>query len=398
MPGPNPFEDFEFPEPIELEPLLPYEGVENNYGGYEDVYGGEYGNTPRLEVEHGEGFGGDGDLRAFRAYNVNDDTTGWRCYITAGIVIENHIRNQGYTNSCDLGSSGEYETSSKVYIPTINGVDIVDPQCGSAGSAWSRPWLTLPDPPDPAYVYCRYETDTHGHITGNVTIEAYSTEKKSIHHIPSSPEDAVGQTGEYYILLNELCQDTTESVLVSHRFQSNILWQEAFVVENESGEGSRVYRRFDCVRDSIKLRRVKGCYGLTDLETDQNVQLDFHGQNIGEAPAVSGAVTAEVYADSTGNNSCGEPAKFRRLTVSELYNPPHIYPIEDGDRIQLRGNGVNRKLRWFRCGVPSYTDANADFIMVWEDGLLTNKGAGTNYSAYNIVAGCDSSGAWSPPT
>ena len=148
MPGDNPFDDFRFPDPVELEPLPNYEGVDNNFGGYEPNWGGEHGNEPRLLLEGEEAAaGGEGDLRAFRAYDVQDSAGQWSCLITAGVVVESHIRNQGYVNSCDLGSSGEYNTATQTLIPTIGGVDIVDPQCGSAGSAWSRPRLTLPSPP-----------------------------------------------------------------------------------------------------------------------------------------------------------------------------------------------------------------------------------------------------------
>lgn len=404
MPGPDPFDGFRFPDPEELEPLPVYQGTDINYGGYEDAYGGEHGNDPRLEVTPGEELGGDGgDLRAFRAYDVNEDSSGWECRITAGVVIENHIRNQGYEDSCDLGSEGEYETSSKLYIPTINSVQIVDPQCDSSVTQWARPWLSLPDPPDPAFIYCQFRTDNHGHIIpwdssgGDVVfIQAYDSPKKSVHHIPPSPEDPDGLEGEYYWLLNELCQDTSDEVKVSHRFQSNILWQEAFVVDNESGGGSRIYRRFDCVKDSIKLRRILGCYGLQDLETNSNIKLDFVGKNIGTqvySDPVTGDLDVEngglanVYAHSSGEiHSCGDVAKFRRLTQGLTASQQQVKVTQDGDIIRITGNNKAGRLRWFNCDVSSgeYDSATAEFVIEWEDGLVISEGV------YDIKAGCDS--------
>lgn len=407
MPGPNPFDGFRFPDPEELPPLPAYQGTDINYGGYEEAYGGEQGNEPRLELID-DGLGGEGDLRAFRAYDINDTTVPgqWSCYITAGLVVENHILNQGYEDSCDLGSSGQYESSTKVIIPTINFVGIIDPQCDGNG-VWTRPRLTLPSPPISVFVYCKFRTDNRGHIipfdsSGSdlVTIVAFNEEKKSIHHLPPSPEDPDGLEGEYYILLNHICTDSANEVKVSHRFQSNILWQDSFVVNNESasggGGGSRIYRRVNCLTGDQMLRRIYGCYALADNETDINIQLDWEAKNIGDnvyidpvtGPlSIKGGGLAAVYAHSSGEiHSCGDYAKFRRITQGLTAQQQEVKVTQSGDIIRITGNSINGKLRWFKCDVSSgeFDSATAEWVIEWRDGLMLDAGT------FDIKAGCDS--------
>tara|TARA_R110000824_G_scaffold162675_1_gene338345 strand:+ start:8221 stop:9432 length:1212 start_codon:yes stop_codon:yes gene_type:complete len=397
MPGPNPFSEFEFPEPIELDPLPPYEGNAGNYGGFEDQYGGEGGDLDRL-VHFPEGDGGGGDLRAFRPYGLvqNSGTGLWECYITAGLVLDNHILNMAECGSGSSGenSSGEVEDAVEWRIPAIGGVGIIDPKCSSG---WTRPVLILPD--IPSYIYAHFKTDHHGNIipldsdasSGDavdgvfVEIVAYGSEKKSVNHVPPSPDISQDRKGDYYWLLAEICSGSSGSAEIVHRHQSNILWPGEFGISNDSAAfGSRVYRKFDKCLGDYKLRKIRGCYGIIDGENVENLELAFQGENVGTYTGTSHPdqpityVGADVYVDSDGQ-SCGGKAQFRLISPNSTVNPPQILPLRSGNLVEIRGNGNEGSLTWRNCDESVSED---QVLLEWKDGLVTTEGAKV------FIAGC----------
>ena len=390
MPGSNPFAEFEFPEPIELDPLPPYEGNAGNYGGYEDQYGGEGGDLDRLvHFPEGEAAGA-GDLRAFRPYGlVQNSATGlWECYITAGLVLDNHILNMAECGSGSSGenSSGDVEDAVEWRIPTIGGIGIIDPQCSSG---WERPLLSLSGLP--AYIYAHYKTDNHGNIipldadasAGDpdfeiiVEIVAYTSEKKSTNHVPPSPDSLQDRKGDYYWLLASVCQNSSGAAEIVHRHQSNILWPGEFGLSNDSAAfGSRVYRKFNKCLGDYKLRKIRGCYALSDTENVEHIELMFEGENVGvitgpSHPAQPGGYAgADIYVES-GGQSCGGIAGFRTLVPSsQALITPQILPLRALSTVEIRGNGKIGSLVWQKCD----SAGTETTLIEWMDGLITTEG------------------------
>jgi hypothetical protein len=384
MPGENPFEGFEFPTPLELEPLPPYTGPDANYG-HEETYGGEGGDMPRLEVNDWDK-GGDGDLRALRLYDLHqNDANDWVCYITAGLALDNHILNMA---DCDSSGGESAEQAVEVRIPTVEGVGIIDPVCSSG---WERPLLTLPGVP--CYVYCKFKTDNHGNIIldsdGTVQIVAFTNEKLSINHSPPDPDRPDGREGEYYWLLAHVCLDSAGNAAISHRHQSNILWPGEFGVSNDSAaNGSNIYRKFDRCKGDYKLRKVYGCYAITDAENAELIELSLAATNVGTNAASShptqpgGYTGANVYVDSAAAEVCGEEAKFRKLVANTRNGiTPQILPFQNGNTVEMRGNGHFGTLSWKTCDSAG-GEGTTTILLTWEDGLITLTESNT------IVAGC----------
>lgn len=412
MPGPNPFSEFEFPEPIELDPLPPYEGNAGNYGGYEDQYGGEGGDLDRL-VHFPEGEpGGAGDLRAFRPYGLaqNSATGEWECYITAGLVLDNHILNMAECGSGSSGenSSGAVEDAVEWRVPAIGGVTIIDPKCSSG---WERPVLILPG--FPSYIYAHFLTDDHGNIKlldadastgdllngGYIEILALKSEKKSTNHVPPSPDSNQARSGDYYWLLAEICSSSSGTAEISHRHESNILWPGEFGLSNDSASaGSRIYRKFDKCLGDYKLRKILGCYGLNDGENGGHIILNFEGENVGDYAGGGGYAGANVYVDSGVIESCGGKAQYRAIVPTSLSldaNGPQIFPVQIDNRIEIRGNGKIGSLIHKGCDSSGGLGQSTTLIE-WADGLIITDGDIT------FVAGCccdDSSSTYGgPPT
>ena len=302
--------------------------------------------------------------RPFQPYDpfYNSEDNKWFIWITPGWLLDSHVLNQGAVNEVPLESAVDIRT------PTIEGPDPEVAGDTIQVDIDAEEPIALELPSLNCYIYLLYETDNHGNIQPRdppdadkvVTIEAFDEEQDSIHHEPPD-ENGGGVEGAYYwqiAKIQSVGEEGEERPHIVHEgYQSNFMWQEAFVVNNlGGGSGSNVYRRFFTDDDEHQLRTIYGRYGLDDTTDDFDVILTFDAENRGTGE--------EVFIDTDDTTADGK-AGFRTLVEGADLQ---ISVDTVGDSIRIQGNQVDGSLIHRDC------DENDTTLINWIDGLVTTPG------------------------
>lgn len=197
-----------------------------------------------------------------------------------------------------------------------------------------------------SYVYLRVKTDKNGapKLDGeSVTIEAFTDEQEDVHHIRASPSGGE-EEGDYFFLILETESNGADPAapvarrrITGNRHMPNQLVEIANIQDDdEDGEVRELYEGYDPgPEDKHKLRTL--------------VQIEAEGEPIIK-PVPSGE----------------EPPKsvpFRRIKANESRGPQvNVSSQDDGDTIQIQGNGEN----------IDYTDPRGGGL-VFQDGLVILK-------------------------
>lgn len=304
-------------------------------------------------------------LRPFQPHGLAKSEGAWSVRIFPGYVLDSHVRNEACVNGTPTDSAVWERT------PTITGDDPENP-----GTDIEIP-LDADDPPElglPAiesWIYIYFETDEHGNIEPQeddpdkiVTIVALAAETNSVHHEPED-ENGTGERGYYYWQIaktesNGESGDAERPLLIHEGMQSDMTWQEAFVLQNLDGSGQNVYKKFDCDEDALMLRTIFGRYGLADSAGDESIDLDFDAENVGTGEG--------VYLVAGGGNT-DVKAEFR--SIDEGTSPRNQIDVfaKDADTIGIRGNNKFGSISFIDC------DDVEQCLLSWADGLVTSGSA-----------------------
>jgi hypothetical protein len=354
------------PDPIQLEPLRPYQGVEVDFGSM--TMHGDPGDAYDAPV--GEGDGADTFRRPYQPYDMDEKSDGvsWECLINPGYFTHTHIKNADFIGGVANASA------AKVEIAEINVDGTWVPIVDDDTSGWVQPRLEVTAVT--GYIYLRVHTDDHGRpkspedSTGQssgqwdpvVQIVYSETEIDSTHHEPPD-EDGVGIEGDYYLQIAELEDDGNGAPGIVHKgIQSNILWQEAFVPQN-IGDGSNVYKEFDPDNDAISLRSVDGGYGIVDSAPGDTVDLDVNAQN---QPVGTGQKIYLPLLDADATDAT--KMEFRMIDKGGSGRDQIDVYRKDAGTVGIRGNNVGGAIT-----LDDTTDSTAatDKLLEVTDGLVS---------------------------
>lgn len=221
-------------------------------------------------------------------------------------------------------------------------------------------------------LWCKYQTDTMGEISEEPEVIVASEDQDGNHYQPEDPEES-GVEGEYYVKLFKL-EDDDGIPKVKVYQQSDIEhWAQLWTGEN-LGSGARVYKKHEDSENLFKFRSIKGDYGINELETYDEVQLDFDAENVGE-----GCPVWVEPLDGGGQPEADPgdgPAQFRSIAgresqpqinvKCEAENPGDSLP----ETIRIVGNDTDGAILLDEEG--SVTD-----LARWQDGLVTTPGETT---------------------
>ena len=181
-------------------------------------------------------------------------------------------------------------------------------------------------------LWCKYLTDAAGEITGDPEMIVDAQDQDGSHYQPDDPEESP-QTGTYYVKLFKL-EDEDGSPKVTVYQQSDIEhWAQLWTGENV-GSGARVYKSHADAENLFKFRTVRGDYGISELETGTEVELDFDAASLGDGQEV---YLPEGHADKTA----AEKAEFRSIDGGESGRDEIEVYWKSAGVIGVRGNGID---------------------------------------------------------
>jgi hypothetical protein len=239
-------------------------------------------------------------------------------------------------------------------------------------------------------LWCKYQTDIMGEISEEPEVIVAAEDQDGTHYYPEDPEGS-GQEGTYYVKLFKL-EDDEGFPKVRVYQQSDIEhWGQLWTGDNLGG-GARVYKEHKETENIFKFRTIRGDYGVRENETDDEVELDFWAENIGEESG------GEIWKEPEQNgvpipDPPDGPAQFRKVVGRAYYlddNPDagvteQIKIVTDEDLVRVIGNGKKGSRVWRDC------DGNEVMRIEWDDGLITSTGDA------EMEAGCEETDAPPPP-
>lgn len=203
-------------------------------------------------------------------------------------------------------------------------------------------------------LWCKYLTDTMGAVSEEPEMIVSSDDQDGSHYQPEDPEES-GQQGTYYVKLFKL-EDDDGSPRVKVFQQSDIEhWAQLWTGEN-LGSGARVYKKHEDPENIFKFRTVRGDYGINELETGDEVQLNFDGASLGSGQMV---YLPEGHEDKTD----ADVAEFRSIDQGESGRDEIEVYRKDAGTIGIRGNGINGSIHLSEEGV-------ATVLIQSQDGLV----------------------------
>jgi hypothetical protein len=356
------FDGFKFPDPVELEPMPAYRGDPVNWGGIEEVYGGQP--LPELEV-YGDAPGAD-DYMPFEVRAIRDDA-GWLLTLEPGYVEEIHPQ-RGCADA--LG----------YWTPTINGEDMDVPVLDENDfpeievEVGDTVWLHI-------LTNCEGLIAAHGAAPTEdpVRIEVFAAALTSTHHRPPNPDEDEcpdgGVEGDYWIRLFSVEADGA-NIRIVQKWRGNYLWRKMLWMGENLGVGERVFKEYDCDADRWRFRGLFGDHGIDIAEGADDIDFNFNAENIGGHN--------EVYVDDDEGFPATAKAQFR--TIKQRDTDPQVMVSTDGETIKVEGNGIDGSLTFLDCNEATV------LTLTWTDGLMQDAGA------FQVTLGdCDSGGGTGTP-
>lgn len=224
-------------------------------------------------------------------------------------------------------------------------------------------------------VFIRYQTDDMGFIFGEPgegeddrrpTIGFDAAPPSSVHYQPPNPGDSEGTEGDYHVKLFSISENPdSKATEIEYFCQSDIFhYHELWRGEN-LGAGAEVFKKRDAPEDVYQFRTLEGRYGIQEEQNEDDIKLDFWGENVGDG--------CPVFVEDEDGPEDG-PAQFR--TIKQRPTQPQVTvlcePANPGDplpdAITVQGNGVDGSLVTVDCDDVETT------ILQWADGLITTSG------------------------
>ena len=221
-------------------------------------------------------------------------------------------------------------------------------------------------------LWCKIETDVMGEITEDPEVVVESEDQDGTHYQPDDPEES-GVEGEYYVKLFKLEEDDGSPYVKVYQQSDIEHWAQLWTGIN-LGSGARVYKKHEDYENIFKFRSVLGDYGINQVETDTEVQLDFDAENVGSG--------CPVWVEPLDNQGQPEddppdgPAKFRSIDGRESQPQINVQcePENPGDplpeTIRVVGNDING-------AILLDDDGSVTELARWQDGLVTTPGETT---------------------
>ena len=219
-------------------------------------------------------------------------------------------------------------------------------------------------------LWCKFNTDMQGELTEDPEMIVSGEDENGTHYQPEDPEES-GVEGIYYVKILKLENDEGSPRVMVYQQSDIEHWAVLWTGEN-LGAGARVYKKHVDLENVFKFRTVRGDYGINQVETWDEVQLDFDGENVG--------VGCPVWVEPLDAQGQPEPdppdgpAQFR--SIAERETQPQIRvecePANPGDplpdTIRIVGNEKNGAI------LLDQGEDGVSELARWEDGLVTTAG------------------------
>ena len=166
-------------------------------------------------------------------------------------------------------------------------------------------------------LWCRYQTDATGALTGTPEIIVDSSDKDGVHYYPRDPAGSGGE-GDCYVKLLKLELDGSSPRVRVYQQSDIEHWAQLWTGENV-GYGVEIYKEHEESVNIYKFRRVDG-----------------RGSYISDMP--------------------------------DAYTTEQIRVVKDNETARVIGNGKTGSRTWRDC------DNNDVFKIEWNDGLITSTG------------------------
>ena len=230
-------------------------------------------------------------------------------------------------------------------------------------------------------IYCRVQTNDKDQFKDDggdpavtlVQIVVAPKDQESIHYQPKNPGDENGVDGDYYyeIATFEVEDAQAPEKLTIRQIQGDgpifhgpNLWEGSNL-----GSGAESFKQRNTPADLYEFRSIRGNFGIQETQEDEEIVLDFWGENVGAG--------CPVWVDPNGQGQPGiadGASQFRSL--KERDSQPQIQvkceaasgtdPLPSV--ITIQGNDNDATINFLDC------DGDPAFTMTFIDGLLASAG------------------------
>ena len=222
-------------------------------------------------------------------------------------------------------------------------------------------------------LWCKYQTDVMGELTEDPEIIVESEDQDGAHYQPDDPEES-GVEGDYWVKLFKLEEDDGSPYVKLYQQSDIEHWAQLWTGINLGG-GARVYKKHEDYENIFKFRTVRGDYGVNEVETDEEVELDFYAENVGE-----GCPVWVEPLDGQGQPEADPPdgpAKFRSIDGRESQPQINVEcePVNPGDPLPETIRVVGNE----KVGAILLDEGEGVVTELarWDDGLVTTAGETT---------------------
>jgi hypothetical protein len=166
------------------------------------------------------------------------------------------------------------------------------PKYGTTGlDATPRPQITMSIGDT---LWCKYETDSTGAITGSPTVVVAAEEPTSTHYLPVTPGGS-GTSGVFHVPLFMLDEDDDDVPFVTVYQQGDIEhYAQLWTGENIGDYGVGVFKKYDDTTGKFQFRKVHGTGPVS-------VSLNGEYIEIALSSGITGHVLIGIYPDQGGS-------------------------------------------------------------------------------------------------
>ncbi len=203
-------------------------------------------------------------------------------------------------------------------------------------------------------LWCKYQTGTQGEVTGTPEMIVEAEDQDGAHYQPEDP-DGSGVDGDYCVQILKLEDDGGTPQVKAYQQSDIEHWAQLWTGRN-LGSGARVYKEHDEGENIFWFRSVRGDYGISELETAGEVELNFDAATLGDG--------REVYLpEGHEDKQDDEVAEFRSIDGGESGRDEIQVYRKSAGVIGIRGNGVDGAIQLDE-------DGNVTSLIEAVDGLV----------------------------
>lgn len=257
---------------------------------------------------------------------------------------------------------------------------------------------------DGDFVWVEYFTTDMGDVKSEEPGEGADDERpkigygsevpESTHYQPPNPDESEGTEGHYYVKLFQISEDAgTGGATIQVFCNSDVFhYHELWTGENLGG-GGRPFKKRDAVDDKSLFRSTRGNWGITETETDEEIELDWWVENVGTGvplviipdPLEDGPGEVRTLRGLSSSEASAEGIS-PQLQIELVNEPGEGLPEAQMKNVRFRGNGKKGSRVWLQC------DETTEIARIeWADGFITSEGD------VNIIVGDCPSTETEPP-